>query len=134
MDNFDCEAGLANTARSRQCHQPDGSARQKINRTRGFLLAPKKAGKHRRQSSLYRIHLERRSGADLFEKRHGFNGGRKAKFGCQHMAAGFVNIQCGASPIRAPARASIDSKRRGEIKNETGHEPVSFFISPYYTP
>jgi hypothetical protein len=42
-----------------------------------------------------------RSGTDLFGKGYGFNGGRESKFGCQHAAAGFVNIQCGAAPICA---------------------------------
>jgi hypothetical protein len=45
------------------------------------------------------MRLEWRKGADLFGKRHGFNGGRQAKLGCQHSAAGFVDIQGGAALI-----------------------------------
>ncbi len=46
------------------------------------------------------MRLEWREGADLFGKRHGFNGRRQAKLGCQHAATGFVDIQCGAALIR----------------------------------
>ncbi len=48
LGNLDRQARLADAAGSGQGHQPDRSARQKINQARGFWLAPKKARQHGR--------------------------------------------------------------------------------------
>ena len=100
VGNFDREAGLADAARSCQCHEPDRSARQKIDQARRFLLSPKKARQNGWQINVRGMRLEQRVSADLFGERHGFNGRRETKFGPQHAAAGFVDVQCGAALIR----------------------------------
>jgi hypothetical protein len=106
VGNLDCKAGLADTAGSCQCHQPDSPARQQIDQARGFLLASKKARQNGWQFNVQRYATRiMRLGADLFGKRHGFNGRSETKFGCQHTAAGVVNIQCSAAAIRARQHA-----------------------------